>query len=151
MKMGYVFKVWLLSNLLHPLFFAAAEFTSTGHLDMDWSEMIGPGFMLFFFSMILSLPSLIGGWILIWFVLKFRSDEQTLFFLWLFLIPLVAVLNWVLPLLLVENDLSFEVLSLSLPSAAAVFLSVILLYKSFFNLFKSPEPEELEFANTASN
>lgn len=120
--------VWLLANLLHPVLLML--WFNDGILAFK-SDDIGIGVMIFIYAFLFSLPSLFFGLLAEYIISKLVTDTIYRYLFWLFLSPLLAVLNWLLVALLFGGGVRWMELSIAIPSMIAVILASLLRYRSF--------------------
>lgn len=133
--------VWLLANLFHPvilmIWFDDWGFTFN-------SEDISIALMVFIYAFLFSLPSLLFGFITEYIISKTVTDTTYRYLWWLFLSPLIAVLNWVLVSSLFGGWIHWRELSLAIPSMIAVVLASLIRYASFLKQETTTEKNEHE-------
>ena len=133
--------VWLLANLFHPVILMI-------WFD-DWgfnfsSEDIGIALMIFIYAMLFSLPSLLMGFITEYILTKTVTDITYRYLFWLFISPLIALLNWVLVAVMFDGGVRWMELSLAIPSMIAVILASLIRYASFLKQESTTEKNEHE-------
>jgi hypothetical protein len=123
----YVFKTWVVANLINPFIFCLAF----GLDDSSFSGgVIGFGFDLFAIFLIYSIPSLIMSWLLMALIDKLPFNMRIKYFVWLFLVPVLPVINL---MLLDGGDYNYKsAFEFAWPAVIAVFLTVIIRTKYFF-------------------
>ncbi|MEI9946249.1 MAG: hypothetical protein WDN26_18760 [Chitinophagaceae bacterium] len=132
----HVLYTWLLANALLPVIWNVSAIITTRH-----------GFKFFYFDqyiliilfslLLVSLPSFLVILIFIKPIISLRFSNLEKLFLWSFATICIAGINVILPLLLVAGGflITEELMELFvLPVLGAVFLSVIIRYKYFYNL-----------------
>ncbi len=133
--------VWLLANLFHPvilmIWFDDWGFTFK-------SEDISIALMIFIYAMLFSLPSLLLGFLTEYIITKTVADITYRYLFWLFLSPLVALLNWVLVAFMFDGGVRWMELSLAIPSMIAVILASLIRYASFLKQESTTEKNEHE-------
>ncbi len=134
----YVFITWLVANLFHP-FFIAILFWEEGNWGM---EILTLGFMIFFYSLLFSLPALLLGWLLIYLISRLPFDITCKFFVWLFLaaaLPFVTLA--IISLLFFKESIFLEELSFVLPATLSVVMAILLRVNFFFRLYANISTE----------
>jgi hypothetical protein len=133
--------VWLLANLFHPVILMI-------WFD-DWGFTfnrgdIGIALMIFIYAMLFSLPSLLMGFLTEYIITKTIADITYRYLFWLFLSPLVALLNWILVAVMFDGGVRWMELSLAIPSMIAVILASLIRYASFLKQENTTENNEHE-------
>ena len=91
---------WLLANLLHPFFMLCLFGGFGSDINPEAATfMIG----IFFYSLVISLPSLLLGLLAGYLVGRLNILPELKFICWLIIAPLIAVVNFLLLFLLLPN------------------------------------------------
>jgi len=133
--------VWLLANFIHPVILMIWY--------VDWgfafsTEDIGIALMVFIYALLFSLPSLLMGFLTEYIITKTVADIMYRYLFWLFLSPLVALLNWVLVAVMFDGGVRWMELSVAFPSMIAVILASLFRYASFLKQETTTEKNEHE-------
>lgn len=128
---NHTFNTWLLSNLLHPLSFIIFGAIKNGSLSTSGTEFFTIGGYVFLVSLFVSIPCLFLGWLCIKMILRsiVISDELK-FITWIFLAPLLAFVEFLI-LLIILDVLESDLLLYSLPGIIATVFSVLIRYPQF--------------------
>jgi hypothetical protein len=131
----HAFVTWLLANLLHPLiWFTYILITGDGNSDRFSAESFSILLVVFFYSLIFSLPCLFLSWGLLHVIVFMKDNLAAKFIAWLFGAALLIFLEvWIIVLLITGGHES-ELLLLSVPPVAATWLAITIRWKQFKNL-----------------
>ena len=132
---SHAFSTWLLANLLHPLiWFIFLVITGNNNNDTFSAESVSMLFIVFFYSLIFSLPCLLLSRGLLQVTAFMKDNHLVKFIAWFFGNALLIVLEvWVIILLLTGGK-EIELLLYSVPAIAATWLAIAFRWKQFKNL-----------------
>ena len=127
----YTFMTWLVANFLHP--FAAIFFFSISGSGDSSNEEAG---LYFIFGLFFSLPSIVIGCIIIYFISKLRLSAIGKFILWILLISMAPLLNLIfISYAFLKTPFFISDLLLVVPATIAVFFTVLIRAHYFFKIF----------------
>lgn len=141
---GYVFRCWVLANVMHPVFFLVLDLLMGEHFT---SEELMSGFVWFIpvclFSFFITLPSLLMGWLVMGILMRIGNDMLSKFCIWLFSIVPIILVNLVLLILLIDAPDSLlkvfefrkEQVLIVLPSVVSALLASVFCFKQFSIIF----------------
>ena len=133
----YVFITWVVANLLHPLLFIIS-LSNKSNSAFPLFELIGECVILFCISLLVSLPSLLLAYLVIFLVSRLPIDTWSRFFTWLLLVAAIPLVNFLLLFSsLIGEESLLSVFDLVLPSIVAAVISVLVRGRYFFNLFNT--------------
>lgn len=127
---------WLIANLLHP-------FMLLIFLD-SWKDAGGAFVQGFFFSCLLSLPSLVMCMVLMYILSRIPGDAGSRFVIWFLSTAAMPTIN-LLIFLVIFNYYRFgaDDLEMIVPATMAVLVTVLIRIVHFFRVF-SPLDQEKE-------
>ena len=141
---NYTFNTWLLSNLLHPLFFMILAIIRTGFPGSIDFEILTVAGYIFFIPVLISIPCLFLGWFSVKLIISSTAISDDLkFIVWLFLAPLLAFVEFLILLIILEM-LEIDLLLYSLPGTFAVAFSVLFRYPQFNKIIYTSQTENHE-------
>jgi hypothetical protein len=142
---SHAFTTWLLANLLHPLiWFIYLVSTGNNNSDTFSAESVSILLLVFFYSLIFSLPCLLLSRGLLQVIALTKDNFLVKFIAWLFANALLIVLEvWVIILLLTGGN-EIELLLFSLPAIAATWLAIAIRWKQFKNLILQQKTNDHE-------
>ena len=124
----HIFSTWVLAHAFHVIIFSATDYCSSTYFDpgiIGLVLLVGP---------ILSIPSLFISWLLFQLLYVFDLSIYIKMGLWLFVIALSLVLNFLLFLPNAYFTLITEVFPLIIPALIASFIAIIIRRPQFQNL-----------------
>ncbi len=132
----YLIKIWILSNLVHPLCFLAWLFV----IDITSANMIGLYLVapLLVFSLVCSLPMLLLCFPALYYVLRMSYTETARFALWIAVLVGLVLLSSGVAMVL-YNAVEPDTILLFVPAILSVILVSLLTYRSFHNLLLALE------------
>jgi len=137
----YTFSTWMYANLLYPLVFF---FFIGGRLD-DVSSGLAFLFPFLFFTILLSLPSLLLSYILMQGIIVLRASADVKFIGWLLSAPVVVIANFIIICFLIfrEDIVSSNFWPIVNPAMIAVAVVILLRYKSFYTALNNLTDNQL--------
>ncbi len=124
----YVSTTWLVANLIHPIML----FIVFGNASIN-SETLGIGLAFIFYSILLSLPSLLISYVFMYVLSRLDMPPQAWYFTWLILAPVIVVVNyWLIFHSFLGEEMSRENIQIMLPAMFSVVLTILARYNSFF-------------------
>jgi hypothetical protein len=128
---NYTFNTWLLSNLLHPIFFITFGIIKAGFPGLSNTEIFTLTGYVFLISLFISIPCLFLGWFSVKLVISSTAISDDLkFIIWLFLAPFLAFVEFLI-LLIILDLLESDLLLYSLPGTLAAAFSILIRYPQF--------------------
>jgi hypothetical protein len=142
---SHTFTTWLLANLLHPLiWFVYLFITGNNNSDTFSAESVSLLLLVFFYSLIFSLPCLLLSRGLLQVISLTKENLLVKFIAWLFANALLIVLEvWVIILLLTGGN-EPELLLFSVPAIAATWVAIAIRWKQFKNLILQQKTNDNE-------
>jgi hypothetical protein len=154
----FVIYCWATANLLHPFFFLGLSYLNN---EADYGGEIGVADMLsvvFTFilvSFILTLPSLIGGYIVLRIIKRIKLSVAYQFLSWIVCIPFIIGINMMIFFILLKEPLVFsfskQLVSLVLPSILATLSASLICYRSFQFAFTQDDRDVADIDLRQSN
>jgi hypothetical protein len=106
---------------------------------------IGSLLQIMIYTMIFSIPSLLLSLLAGYLFSLLQAPVITRFLLWLFVAPLIVLLNYVLlSLVLTGGSFAFFEIQMAIPAIIAVVVVVLLRYHSFLKVFRVTNKEQDE-------
>lgn len=134
----HTFYTWFIANLLHPLMFLLFFFFRDGNFsslfNVETAEICS---LIFVFSLVISLPALLAGWLLLGMIVLSSYTVFARFMLWLICASALVLLSFLLLSLFLDGIIDPKIVSLSVPGIVAVSFSICLRYNHFRQLISS--------------
>jgi len=128
----HVFNTWLVANLLHPLF----VFIGWGSMEGEWfgADYVSFYFLGLIFSLFASFPLLIIALLIFLFIRKAELPVFSKFGSWVFLVTVMPVTVWCILFVIIDDgEIWHEETEMIIFSTLAVFVSVVIRFRQFFN------------------
>ena len=139
----HTFYTWLIANLLHPLMFLFFFFFRDGSFSSLFNaETPEICLLIFIFSLLISLPALLAGWLMLGMIVLSSYTVMARFMMWLICASALVLLSFLLLSLFLDGVIDPEIISLSVPGIVAASFSICIRYKHFRKLISSLYPEE---------
>ena len=141
---NYTFNTWLLSNLLHPIFFITFGIIKAGFPGPINTEIFTLAGYVFLISLFISIPCLFLGWFSVKLIISSTAISDDLkFIIWLFLTPFLAFVEFLI-LLVILGSLESDLLLYSLPGTFAAAFSVLIRYPQFNKIIHTSQTNNHE-------
>ncbi|MBL7739211.1 MAG: hypothetical protein JNK14_08320 [Chitinophagaceae bacterium] len=139
----HTFYTWLLANALHPAMFMLSYLVLNGDYASFFDADTWAFYWLFqIFSLVLSLPALLAGWLLLGVIVLSNHTAVARFLLWLLCVSALVPVSFLLLFLLAGEHPDREVFFLSIPGVSAVLITICIRYKQFGRLISSLYPAD---------
>lgn len=134
----HVFNTWVVANMLHPIIMVMYGLMG-GY--WNWNgEMIYCTFQLFIYSLVFSLPCLFVAGCIMWLVKRSPLDPGVKLMSWLFLCTSLPTICFLIVTAIISNELMLiSDLIFILPATLAVFISILVRVKPFFQYIQTPQ------------
>ena len=128
-----VFYSWLIAQVLHPVVYIVALWAISGYFGMS-AAAVADIFYFFAFGLIVSLPSLLLGWLCMGLIVHSSYTTLAKFLLWIVATAILVILNFWIIILFIDRGFQFQDFIIAIPGIISIWIASIIRYKQFQKL-----------------